>query len=58
MVLPKDRKWKNIIKAYSKESMEICRSCYAELNDYIGKRGTKSYYCFIATAAYGSPSGL
>jgi hypothetical protein len=34
--LPKDRKWKNIINEFSKNTMEICESCYAELPS-IGK---------------------
>jgi len=36
--LPRDRKWKNIIKAYSKDSMEICRNCFAEINDVLGSK--------------------
>ena len=31
--LPKDRKWKNNIKEYSNDSMEICKSCLVEIKD-------------------------
>jgi hypothetical protein len=53
--LPKERKWKNIVKTYPKESMEMCRSCYEEMSEATGSGSHKAFYCYIATAAYGTP---
>lgn len=52
--LPRERKWRNIVKNFPRQEMCLCKFCNEEMNNALKSKAMRVYYCYIATVAFES----